>query len=77
MITASVKVLWERWRSPEGRALGLEVARWLAGKGRRLPPGTGVHEGRVDLQGFAFPDARQVGSFRVGRSTFQAIEGFG
>jgi uncharacterized protein YjbI with pentapeptide repeats len=75
MISADVKMLRERWRSPEGRALGLAVARWLAGKGWRPPRGVGRHEGRVDLRGFAFPDARQVGPIKVGRSTFQSIEG--
>jgi uncharacterized protein YjbI with pentapeptide repeats len=74
-ISPAVSLLRERWRSTEGRALVIEVARWLAGKGRRPPRGVGTHEGRVDLRGFAFPDARRVGSFKGGRSTFQSLEG--
>lgn len=76
MIPAGVNALRERWQSPGGRALGVEVVRWLSGKGRRPPRGVGVFEGRVDLRGFAFPDARQVGSFTAGRLSVQSIEGF-
>ena len=76
VISAEVKALRERWRTPEGRALGIEVGRWLAGKGRRPPRSVGTFEGKIDLRGFAFPDARQVGEFKVGRTTFKSIEGF-
>lgn len=46
--------LIERWWTPSGRALAVEVFAFLCGE-RPLPDGLALHEGMVDLRGIGVP----------------------
>jgi uncharacterized protein YjbI with pentapeptide repeats len=63
MISKEVKDLRARWRTSDGRALAVLVARWLVGDGGAPPDGVGQIDGRIDLRGFVFPDGPRFPKF--------------
>ena len=69
------KALQQRWMSAEGRALAVEVLRFLMGVRGDLPEGIETCDGRADLRAIVLPEPRTVGRVAAGGVTAEMMSG--